>query len=226
MQILKVLIYILWRTRGSKRWSNLPNSTESASMSIKVCSLTLQLYLCYLLPRGEGWGGQQQLLLICTISGLSKIWPLFLYSTPYPIMSLTLNVSLMRFISFSHSPNAWCLHHVLTGLLSSHLKCPLSSPSPSNPFILYEQFNLPHSWQVSLWLCLTSSLASHNTVYFYHTLWFCFPVVLCLYFISAPRLRRLLGGRKSSVSLGPGTVPSPFQFTDTQTHVLNILLAN
>lgn len=57
MQILEVLIiYILWRTRRSKRWSNLPNSTESASMSVKACSLTLQLYLCYLLPRGEGWG--------------------------------------------------------------------------------------------------------------------------------------------------------------------------
>lgn len=185
-----IIIRILWRTRGSERVSNLPNITEPASVSVKVCPLNTWPYLFYLLPGDGGWRSNSILLLICTILGLSKIWPLFLYPIPYPIMSLTLDISLMTFISFSHTPNACCPHHVLTGLLSSHLKCPLSSPSPSNPLILYEQFNLPHSWQVSLWLGLTSSLASHNTVYFYHT----YLVILfsnCLYFISAPRLQSL-----------------------------------
>lgn len=99
----------------------------------------------------------------------------------------------MRFISFSPLPSCvgpmpWS-HWTLVLALEI---CPLSSPSPSNAFILDEQFNLPHPWQASLWLCLTSSLASHNTVHFYHTLWFCFPNVSYLYFISAPRLHLLL----------------------------------
>lgn len=127
------------------------------------------------------------------ILGLSKIWPLFMYPIPFPILSLTLGGFLVRFISFFHSPNAWCLCHVLTRLLSSHLKCPLSSSSPSNPFILYEQFDLPHPWQASLWLCLYIILG-----FLQHRLLLPYLVILfsnffMLYFISTPRLQSLLG---------------------------------
>lgn len=49
---------------------------------------------------------------------------------PVSITTLTLDVALIWFIYFSHPLNAWCPCHVLTRLLSSHLKCPQSSFSP------------------------------------------------------------------------------------------------